>query len=103
LEPLAPCRIGSLEDPPKLEKPFAVAGVADAAADEERAHGGFCQESCRHIVRKVAIGGYAIHLANFIGANRVDFFPKKRREREQIMHVARADQIDLVTVNSFWP
>ncbi len=34
-----------LEHAAELEKPLAVAGVAHAAADEERAHGGFGQEA----------------------------------------------------------
>jgi hypothetical protein len=34
-----------LKDSTQLEEPLAVAGIAHAAADEERAHGGFGQEA----------------------------------------------------------
>ena len=80
-----------LEHAAELEKPFAVAGVAHAATDEERAHGGFCQQARGHIVRKIAVGRHAVHLANFVRSNGVDFLSDKGREREQIMDKARAE------------
>src|SRR5215469_397604 len=87
-----------LEHAAELEKPFAVAGVAQAAADEERAHGSFRQEARGHIVREIAIAGDPVHLANFVGPNGVNFLSYKGRQREQIMHKAGAEQIILVAL-----
>ena len=75
-----------------------MAGVAHAAADEERTHGGFRQKSRSHVIGQVGVGGHAIHLANFIGSHGVDFFASERRKREQVVHKARAEQIVLVAL-----
>src|SRR5258708_3070707 len=60
-----------LEHAPQLEKPFAVAGIADAAADEERAQGRFRQEAGGHVVRELAGVGCAIHLAELVCSDRI--------------------------------
>ena len=67
------------EHPAQLEKPFAVAGVTDAAADEEGTEGRFGQQTSGNIVGELAAGGHAVHFSDFVGANGVDFFPEQRR------------------------
>src|SRR6266852_5975754 len=86
--PITP--IAGLEHAAQLEKPFAAAGVADAAADEEGAKGRFRQKSRGNVIGKLGAGGYAVHFSDLVGANGVDLFPTKRREGEQVVHVARA-------------
>src|SRR5438093_965884 len=58
-----------LEHAAELEKPFAVAGVAYAAADKEGSQGRFCQEACSNIVREVTAGGQTIHLSDLISSD----------------------------------
>src|SRR5258708_38463829 len=53
--PLEPCLFS--KDSAQLEEPFAVAGVADAAVDKERAEGGFGQEALGKIVGELGAGG----------------------------------------------
>src|SRR5262245_29250641 len=92
-----------LEHAAQLEEPFAVTGVAHAAANEERPHGRFRQESHGHIVGKIAACGDAVHFANLVGPDSVDFFPEKRRQRNQIVHVARARQVILIALEFVLP
>src|SRR5215472_10656497 len=87
-----------LEHAAELEEPFAVTGVAQAAADKERAYGGFRQESQRYIVGKVAASSYPVHFANFVGTYRVHLLAHKRRQREQIANKAGSDQVILIAL-----
>src|SRR5215471_3826362 len=87
-----------LEHAAELEEPFAVAGVAHTAADEERAHGRFCQETQSYIVGKVAAGRYAVHFANLVGTNGVHLLANKGRQREQVVDKAGSEQIILIAL-----
>src|SRR5260370_10798356 len=73
-----------LEHAAELEEPFAVAGVAHAAADKERAQGRFRQKSCGNIVAEIGAGGYAVHLSDLVGSDGVDFFSAKSRNTNHV-------------------
>src|SRR5712664_404935 len=77
-----------LEHAPQLEKPFAVAGVADAATDKEWSQGRLRQQAGSHVVRELAGVCCAIHLAELVGSDRIDLFAHKRRQRKKVMQVA---------------
>src|SRR5438046_8493790 len=68
----------------ELEKPFAVAGVAYAAADKEGSQGRFCQEACSNIVREVTAGGQTIHLSDLISSDGIDLLAQKGGEDQQV-------------------
>src|SRR6266581_3448725 len=80
----------------QLEEPLAVAGIPNAAADEERAHDRLGEKARSHIVRKSAPVGHAIHLAKFIRPHGVHLFADKRWQREQVMEKAPSEQVILV-------
>ncbi len=65
-----------------------MAGVADAATDEERAQGGFRQEARGHIVGELGAGGHAVHFAELVGPDGVDFFANEWRQRKEVTQVA---------------
>ena len=73
-----------LEHAAELEKPFAVAGVAYAAADKEGSQGRFCQEACSNIVREVTAGGQTIHLSDLISSDGIDLLAQKGGEDQQV-------------------
>src|SRR5260370_2898612 len=73
-----------LEHAAELEEPCAVAGVAQAAADKERAQGRFRQKSCGNIVGEIGAGGYAVHFSDLVGSDGVDFFSEKRRKSKHV-------------------
>src|SRR5882724_11318189 len=58
--PLKPCSFS--ENSAQLEKPFAMAGVADATANEEGTERGLGQEASGNIVGELAASGHTIHL-----------------------------------------
>src|SRR6266571_311871 len=82
----------------QLEEPLAVAGIPDAAADEERAYNRFGEKARGHIVRKSAPVGHAIHFAKFVGPHGVHLFADKGWQGEQVMEKARSEQVILVPV-----
>src|SRR5229473_2214217 len=88
---ITPDTVAILEHAAQLEEPFSVAGVADAAADEEGAERGFGQEAGGNIVGELGAGGYAVHLSDFVSADGVDFFSEKWRQGEQVVHVSGAE------------
>src|SRR5215469_16527536 len=90
--------MGVLEHSSELEEPFAVARVTQAAADKERAYGGFRQESQGHIVGKVAASSYPVHFANLVGTNGVHLLANKGRQREQVVDKAGSEQIILIAL-----
>src|SRR5438477_2919713 len=73
-----------LEHAAQLKEPFAVAGVADAAADKEWADGCFGQEACGNVVGEVAAGGYGVHFPDFVGSDGVNLLAQKWRKDQQI-------------------
>src|SRR5215467_3375968 len=52
-----------LEDPPKLEEPFVVAAIADAAAHEKGAQGSFGDDPGGEVVGEFAFVCSAIHFS----------------------------------------
>src|SRR5260221_28271 len=86
---------GNLEDAAELEKPFLVAGVADAAAYEDRAEESFGEDAAGGVAGKLGSGeGIAVHFADFGKSGEVDLFADKLRERENFVEVAgAADEI----------
>src|SRR5216684_724627 len=86
------------EHSPQLEEPLAVAGIPNAAADEERAHDRLGEKARGHIVRERAPVGHAIHLAKFVGPHGVHLFADKGWQREQVMEKAPSEQVILVPV-----
>src|SRR5467141_4679790 len=83
---LKPCSFS--ENSAQLEKPLAMAGVAHAAADEERAQRRLGKQTRSHIVRELAAGGHAVHFSELIGADGVDLLAQKRRKGEQVMQIS---------------
>ena len=79
-----------LEHAAELEKPFAMAGVADAAADKEGTYGGFRQKAYGDIVGELGASGNTIHFSDFVGADGVDFFPEKWRKSQHVMQESGA-------------
>src|SRR5208283_2062672 len=81
--------MNGLEDAAELEEPFVVTGIANAAANEDRAEGGFPDESPddvggepRHRV------GIAIDFAKFAPAREIDLLADECRKREDLMEIA---------------
>ena len=65
-----------------------MAGVADAATDEERAQRGLGQQARGHVVRELAAGGHAVHFAELVGPDGVDFFANEWWQRKEVTQVA---------------
>src|SRR5258708_3628967 len=86
---------GNLEDAAELEEPFLVAGVADAAADEDRAEESLGENAAGGVAGKLGSGeGIAVHFADFGKSGEIDLFADKLRERENFAEVAgAADEI----------
>src|SRR5260221_7287724 len=86
---------GNLEDAAEVEKPFLVAGVADAAAYEDRDEESFGEAARGGVGGKVGSGeGIAVHFADSGKSGEVDLFADKLRERENFVEVAgAADEI----------
>src|ERR1700739_411488 len=82
---------GRLEDSAKLEEPFLVAGVADAAADEDRAKERFGENAAGGVARKLGGGeGIAVYFANFGKASEVALFTDELGKSENFVKIAGA-------------
>src|ERR1700739_498220 len=80
---------GRLEDSAKLEEPFLVAGVADAAADQDRAKERFGENAAGGVAGKFGgREGIAVHLADFGKAGEIDLFADELGECENFVEVA---------------
>src|SRR5260370_25973614 len=79
-----------LEHAAELEEPFAVTGVADAAADEEGAERGFGQEACGNVIGEVAAGSPAIHFSDVVGSAAINLLAQKGRKDQQVTQKSRA-------------
>src|SRR6266851_2939472 len=73
-----------LEHAAELEEPFAMAGVADAAADKEGAQRRLGQEACGNIVGELAASGYTIHFSDFVGADGINLLAQEGRKDQQV-------------------
>ena len=87
-----------LEDSPELKEPFLVAGIADAAANEEWTEGGFGYHAGLHIVGEPGLRGEPVHLGDFIGADDVDLLAEERRQSQKLAKVAGAKKIVLLSI-----
>ena len=85
-----------LEDSPKLEEPFLVAGIADAAADEKWAEGGFGDHARLHVGWELRLRGKLVHLCEFVRADDIDLFAEEWRQSQEFMNVTGAEQVILL-------
>src|SRR6267143_686995 len=86
--PLKPCSFS--ENSAQLEKPFAMAGVADATANEEGAERGLGQEASGNIVGELAASGHTIHLSDLVGSDGINLLAQKGRKDKQVTQESRA-------------
>src|SRR5208282_1761506 len=81
--------MNELEDAAELEEPFVVTGIANAAANEDRAEGGFTDESPDDVGGELGHGvGIAIDFAKFAPAREIDLLADECRKREDLMEIA---------------
>lgn len=71
--------------------------VTDAASQKQRPDNRFRQNSRSEIIRASTFVGSVTHLAEFIGADRIQSSPNERRQRQQITQVANAKVMLLVS------
>ncbi len=74
-----------------------MAGVADAAANQDGTKCSLGQKSQSAITRKARSGRIAVHLADFACAIDVDLFADKGRKREDFVKIANAAEEVLVS------
>src|SRR5882762_10331490 len=86
------------KNPAELEIPFAVAGVAPASADDQRAESGFGEDAAVEVVRESTLVRKAIHFCEFVGADDIDFFAEEWRQGEEVVQIAQPDEVILITV-----
>src|SRR5579863_6678208 len=82
----------------ELEIEFAVAGVAVAAADDQRAEGGFGEDADVDVVGETAGLGETVHFGEFVGADGVNFFAEERRQCEEVVQIADPEKVILIAV-----
>src|SRR5208283_3540700 len=80
----------------QLEKPFVMAGVAEAAANQDRAKRGLGEKSQSAVTGEPRGNGIAIHLADFAGAVDVHLLSDEGRQGEDLVKIANAAQEILV-------
>ena len=86
-----------LEDATELEEPFLMPGVADAAAKEDGAEGGFGDESPDDIRGEPGDGkGIIVHFAKFTRTGEIDLFADECREGEDLVEIATAHEEILI-------
>ena len=83
--------VGRLEDAAELEKPFLVASVANAAADEDGTEKGLGQDATGRVTGKSRGGeGVAVHFADFGEARDIDLLADELREGKDFVQVPGA-------------
>ena len=86
-----------LEDAAELEEPFVVAGVANAAANEDRTEGCFADKSANDVGGELGHGiGVAIDFAKFTSAREIDLLADERREGEDLVEIASSREKKLI-------
>src|SRR5260370_13738920 len=80
-----------LEHAAELEEPFAMAGVADAAADEEGAERGFGQEACGNVIGEIAAFGYAVHFSDLVGSDGINLLAQTGTKDQQVTDKSPAE------------
>ena len=82
---------------PSWKNHFLVAGVADAATNEDGTERGFGDESTDDIGGKLGDGKrIAVHFAEFTRAGEIDLFADKGRKGEDFVEIAAAGKEVLV-------
>jgi hypothetical protein len=80
-----------------LEEPFLVAGIADAAADEDGTERSFGDEAPDNVAGELGYGkGVAVHFAKLARTGEINLFADKRGERKDLVEVAAARKEILV-------
>jgi hypothetical protein len=79
-----------------LEKPLVMAGVADAAANQDRSKRGLGEKSQSAVTGEARGNGIAIHFADFAGTVDVHLFSDEWRQREDFVKIADAAEEILV-------
>ena len=82
--------------PAKLEKPFAMSAIADASSEYQRSHRGLGQNAEGDIIGKLAGAGEAIHLAELVTSDGIDFLSRQRWQGPQIVQISGPEEIELV-------
>src|SRR4029077_10420777 len=80
----------------QLEEPFVMAGVADAAANQDRTKPGLGEKSQNTVTREARGGGIVIHFANFAGGVDVHLFSHEGGQGEDLVKIADAPEEILV-------
>jgi hypothetical protein len=68
---------------PQLEKPFVMAGVADAAANQDRSKRGLGEKSQSAVTGEARGNGIVIHFADFAGTLDVHLFSDEWRQTKR--------------------
>src|SRR5271157_1120372 len=78
-----------LEDAAELEEPFVVTGIANAAANKDRAEGCFADESSDDVGGEPGHGiGIAIDFAELAPAREINLLADERRKCEDLVEIA---------------
>ena len=75
-----------------------MAAVTIAAADDERAEGGLGEDAGGDVVWKSGLQWVTVHFSGFIAADCVDLFSEKRRQGEEVVQIADAEEVILIAV-----
>src|SRR5258708_8649264 len=86
-------RFKYLKHAAQLKKPFVVAAISDAAADKKRSKRRLGQDTRSEVIRKSAFIHSSVHLARFVGPDRVNFLAHERRARNKLMQITPPKQI----------
>jgi len=88
--------MNGLKNASQLEKPFAVAGVADAAANQDGTKRGLGEKSQSAVTGEARSNGTAVHFADFASGVEVHLFSHERGQGEDLVKIADAAQEILV-------